>query len=322
MATERVESLIEQIRGECVRLLGRQPGCGFPVAQGWLITCAHVVGRETPLGSPIEARPWRGVARQALLRHLDRETDLALLEDPATAAATAVFGDDIQRGDPLVGIGFPVREQQPELDGFTAELEFITRQVDQASGREMRLVKLKAGHIEYGFSGGPVINPRSGRVIGVTRLSRDTQLDLGGWAIPADAVRAFCDDAGIDLTPPDALQPAVGGMMATMPTERLRDLLLSLPGWNSRRRRLSLLEIALGRGHPVLRQVEWEGSAAQLAWDVAKACEDYPEPTASGLSPACALLAAIPRELGRSPARDLEIRALGAMLSCSELTGP
>jgi hypothetical protein len=315
------ESLIARLRSECVRVVGRQPGCGFAVAPGWLITCAHVVSREAPLGRGFEVRPWQGAPRMTALRQLARDADLALLDDPGAERATAILGGDPQRDELLVGIGFPVREQQPELDDFTAHFEGFTQTRDTATGRALRLMKLKQGQIEYGFSGGPLIHAGFGRVVGVTRLSQDTQLDLGGWAVPADTVRAFCQDAGVELAPPEALQPVGGETPARPPTERMRDLLLGLPGWNSRRRRLGFVEIALGRGHRVLDHVEWEGAAAQLAWDVAKACEDYPEPTPSGLPPACALLAAIPREFGRSPARDGEIHALSALLACPKPTG-
>jgi hypothetical protein len=322
MADDNVESLIARLRGECVRVMGRQPGCGFAVAPGWVITSAHVVGREAPLRHTFELRPWQGASRVAVLRHLAADADLALLHDPGTERATAVFGADPQRDELVVGIGFPVRERQPELDDFTARFEGITQTLDAATGRELRLIKLKEGQIEYGFSGGPLIHAGSGRVVGVTRLSQDTRLDLGGWAVPADTVTAFCEQAGVALARPEPRQPVGGEAPARPPAERLRDLLLGLPGWNSEMRRRSFIEIALGRGHLILQQVEWAGGAAQLAWDVAKACEDYPEPAPSGLSPACALLAAMPREFGRSPARDGEIRALSALLVCSNPPGP
>jgi hypothetical protein len=105
-------------------------------------------------------------------------------------------------------------------------------------------------------------------------------------------------------------------------TARIRDLLLKLPGWTSARRRQSFVEVALGRRHRVLHEVVWEGEASQLAWDVAAACEDYPEPTASGLSPLCALLAAVPLEFGRHPARDEEIAELQRLLGCQRAGRP
>jgi hypothetical protein len=105
-------------------------------------------------------------------------------------------------------------------------------------------------------------------------------------------------------------------------TARIRDLLLKLPGWTSARSRQTFIEVALGRRHRVLDEVEWEGDARQLAWDIAKTCEDYPEPTASGLSPLCALLAAIPLEFGRHPPRDEEIADLQRRLRCQPARRP
>ncbi len=317
MTGDWAESRIARLRSECVRVMGRRPGCGFAVAPGWLVTCAHVIGRETPLGEAIEVCPWQGAVRRPVLRHLAGDTDLALLEDHGTTVATAVFGDAAQRNELLVGIGFPVRDGQPEFDEFSAHYESITQLADSTTGGELSLIKLKGGHIDYGFSGGPLVSFTSGRVVGLTRLSRDTQLDLGGWAVPAAAVRAFCRGAGVPL-PLDEVdrQETPGVDLVT----RFRDLLLGLPGWNSRRRRVGFLEVALGKGHRVLSEVELEGGARPLAWEVASACEDYPEPTAAGLSPWCALLAAIPREFGSQAARDDEIANLRRLLRCPPKT--
>lgn len=107
---------------------------------------------------------------------------------------------------PLAGIGFPVTGGQVELDQFTAEYEGETHSRDPATGAELRLLKLKAGQIDYGFSGGPLLNRRTGRIVGVTRLSRDTRSDLGGWAIPTREVMSLCTAAGIapsSPSPPD-----------------------------------------------------------------------------------------------------------------------
>jgi hypothetical protein len=161
-----------------------------------------------------------------------------------------------------------------------------------------------------------VLNLRTARVVGVTRLSRDTRNDLGGWAIPARELVALCRAEGIQLPVPASAPSTASGEATQQTLERIRDLLIGLPGWTSRRRRQSFFALALGKRHRVLGEVEWEGGARQLAWDVASACEDFPEPTASGLAPLCALLLAIPAEFGPQPARDAEIAALCQLLQC------
>jgi hypothetical protein len=160
-----------------------------------------------------------------------------------------------------------------------------------------------------------LLNLRTGQVVGVTCLSRDTGSDLGGWAVPADAVAALCRAADVLLSPP-AADPSVPEAPDPQLLGRIRDLLIELPGWGSARRRKSFVAAALGKRHRVMDEVEWEGGARQLAWDLPSACEDFPEPTATGLSPLCALLAAIPAEFGPRPERDRAIAALRILLQC------
>jgi len=314
-----IEPLIERLRAGCVHILGKRPGCGFAVAAGWVITCAHVVGRQTALGSAVEVRPWQGPGREIRLHRLSAEVDLALLQDPAGSVPAVPFGRDLLLGDPLAGIGFPLFDGRAECDQFTAEYEGETHGRDPATGIERRLLKIKGGQIDRGFSGGPLLNLRTGQVVGVTRLSRDTGSDLGGWAVPADAVVELCRLAGIAAPPLETVDAPAHGEPTQETLRRIRDLLFGLPGWDSERRRYSFVAGALGKRHRVMGEVEWSGGARQLAWEVASACEDYPEPTASGLSPLCALLAAIPAELGPQPERDREIAALRALLRCPAL---
>jgi hypothetical protein len=148
----------------------------------------------------------------------------------------------------------------------------------------------------------------------------DPALDTGSQKaeqLRRDPAAGFTREPGLGVGP--AVRPPAPPEQVT---ERVRDLLLQLPGWTSARRRQTFVEVALGRRHRVFDVVVWEGDARQLAWDVAKACEDYPEPTASGSSPLCALLAGIPVEFGRHPARDEEIADLQRLLGCQRAGRP
>jgi hypothetical protein len=145
MAPVQIDPLIERARTGCLRIMGKQPGCGFAVAPQWLLTCAHVVGRNAPEGSRIALHPWSGAAREGILYPLPAGSDLALLRDPAATDPAGTLDGDLRLGDPLAGIGFPVTGGQVELDQFTAEYEGETHSRDAATGAELRLLKLKVG---------------------------------------------------------------------------------------------------------------------------------------------------------------------------------
>ncbi len=96
-----------------------------------------------------------------------------------------------------------------------------------------------------------------------------------------------------------------------------RDLPLELPGWDKERRRRCLAEQALGKRHRVMSEVDWQGGARQLAWELPSACEDFPAPTRRGLSPLCALLDAMRDDLGAAAGKLGErIASLAARLGC------
>lgn len=291
---------ITALRAACVRVLGARPGCAFPPAAGWLVTCAHVVGRDRAPGSRVAVEPWQGNPRETVLRQLDGDLDLALLEDPLGPALPLRLRAPPALGADLIGIGFPVRDGRPELDQFAAAYEGETR-YRSAAGTERGLLKFQCGQVEYGFSGGPLV--AEGTLCGVIRLSRDVRADLGGWAIPVGDLSAFCAAAGVRLPPLDRPGPAG----ADLPV-RLRDLLLALPGWNERRRRRNFVTLALW-GQPMLQQIDLDGSGAEVAADLVRVGLEE-----GRAGPLIALLAAIPREFGTQPRRDGEIAALLGLL--------
>jgi hypothetical protein len=296
--------------------MGKQPGCGFTIAPEWLVTCAHVVGRHTAEGSSIELQPWQGPTRNARLHALEASRDLALLHDPQTIQAPTIpLGNDLQLDNPLAGIGFPVYAGKAEFDQFTARYEGITDTRDVVTNTSIRLLKLKGGQIDYGFSGGPLLNLRSGHIVGVTRLSRDTRSDMGGWAIPIGEVEALCAAVGIALPGYDHDVQPPNAVLDSKILARLRNLLVALPRWNDRRRRRAFVNSVLW-GHPVLQEIELDGTGVEVAADLVAGCLERDEPTATGQAPLCALLLAIAQEYGPKPTRDQEIAALSAALNC------
>ncbi len=91
---------------------------------------------------------------------------------------------------------------------------------------------------------------------------------------------------------------------------RLQRLLLGLPRWQDPRARRRFVTNALGKGHPLLHDIDSGGSARDAAFAVVDAC------AGSDAGALCALLACVPREFGPDPSRDAELTALRELLRC------
>jgi hypothetical protein len=131
------------------------------------------------------------------------DDDIAFIESDAIGAGVAALGAEARLGDQLVAIGFPKRERREELDQFEALYEGRTQFLD-ASGRSGIEEKFKGGQVEPGFSGGPLLNMRTQRVMGVVVATRDKRSDLGGWAIETRVIQSHLENLSIDLPPPSA----------------------------------------------------------------------------------------------------------------------
>lgn len=153
-------------------------GTGFFVAPGLVLTCAHVVG--TPEG-PVSARGRGGaqleltpVAEWHLPSNDSGGPDLALLRAPAGRDRPVVcLAEPVDPGDELWGFGYP--------QGAYRGGESVTFRAAGPAYRQEGAVALH--HVAYGkagpgFSGGPVVNWRTGAVCGVLRFAYG--LERGG----------------------------------------------------------------------------------------------------------------------------------------------
>src|SRR5215469_11731555 len=210
------DPLIEHLHLCCVQVLGERPGCGFYIAPDLIVTCAHVVGSKAP-GSDINLRKWSSVGVEMLpparVLFLFRDDDIAFLQSAGPGEAVAALGADVRLRDPLVAVGFPRREDREERDHFEATYEGQTLFL-AASGRAGIEEKFKGGQVEPGFSGGPLLNLRTKRVMGVVVATRDKRNDLGGWAIDIEVVAKRLN---LDLPVPTAdwLRAASGQVLPT-----------------------------------------------------------------------------------------------------------
>jgi photosystem II stability/assembly factor-like uncharacterized protein len=156
----------------------RNTGTAFRVAQGLALTCAHVVE-----GNGSIRVKWPGGEGSALLRAPGlllkddayperRWPDLALLDIPADDMPLVLLGEETALGDPLYAFGY-----SDIVDGEDSS----TFEIEGPTAHPPRL-KLKGGQVRSGMSGAPLLNLRTGCVVGVLGISRDIETDLGGRA--------------------------------------------------------------------------------------------------------------------------------------------
>jgi hypothetical protein len=168
-------------------------GTGFFVANGLLVTCAHVVlsddGRELPATSAITLhqaeRSWAAKVDEI---HFDagKLPDIAFLK---VDGATQIEAARLDTSWPLIGdhfsvYGFP--------DFFpNGESSSSARYEGEAAGNSSndgRLVKIADEQIRPGLSGSPVLNTRTGRVCAMMKSTRDRNDNLGGYAIASPTI--------------------------------------------------------------------------------------------------------------------------------------
>ncbi|MGA1263868.1 MAG: AAA-like domain-containing protein [Prochlorothrix sp.] len=162
-----------------------QRGTGFLVAQGWILTCEHVIRGAS---GPVQVTGSRGEEwGTATITQIVSRSDLTLLSfnPPVDRNLPAVSLDrSFQPLDRLYIYGYP--SEFPNGASVTADCE------GSAEDEGLSLIKFKAGQFQPGISGAPVLNLRSGQVCGVVKFTRDRSSDLGGGAIPvATVLQAF-----------------------------------------------------------------------------------------------------------------------------------
>ncbi|WP_295882765.1 SUMF1/EgtB/PvdO family nonheme iron enzyme [uncultured Thiohalocapsa sp.] len=99
----------------------------------------------------------------------------------------------------------------------------------------------------------------------------------------------------------------------------LQELLTLLPLWQRDAQRRTFAELALGKRHPVLGEMTWEGAARDVACELVSRCDDFPGATVArrgGLSPLCALLAEARERYAEHADAGPRIAELAARLGC------
>jgi S1-C subfamily serine protease len=182
-------------------------GTGFFVADGLVMTAAHVVPecRRAEIVSPFVRRsPAQVVARDA--RH-----DIALVRATGVRApATLAIGRPTAGAERVLVLGYPATAGllTPEETWGVLENDKLPREpASLTDPREQ--VWMEAERVTHGYSGGPIFDPRSGKVVGLVRAMLDGRrlqairgMPASGMTIgPGSALlAAFLDNAAPGTT--------------------------------------------------------------------------------------------------------------------------
>ncbi|MGK7947189.1 MAG: serine protease, partial [Microcystaceae cyanobacterium] len=178
----------ESLQQSTVRLnLGESQGTGFFVAQGLILTCAHVV--EYAESNPVDVF-WKAkntTYTAKIEKLLEYPLDLALLKLEGEIPEHPCVKLDITEpnlNQDLYIFGYPKGEGVDYSEGDSGTFKYE----GESFKKEALLYKLKEGQIIEGFSGSPLLNLSTGTVCGIVNISRDTSSDLGGRAISVKVI--------------------------------------------------------------------------------------------------------------------------------------
>lgn len=254
----------------CTTPDGPQSGTAFYVAPQLLLTCQHGVA-GTGAVEILVAQGWQPVERIELT--LPRAADLALLRCAQPSSSFVRLGRSAALRDAVRATGYPVRDNSlhhEQILGTIEDLELQHNAEPWASGA--RLLKFTQAQVWPGFSGAPLYDERTRRVVGIVMATRNQHSDLGGIAVPAtavmdlqrsavptpapdvlvelrDAQRNAPWDATLWRDPTGAEQPFLEHYLdAASPFFGRAGVLAALDGWLASHTPRALLVAAAGRG--------------------------------------------------------------------------
>ncbi|MCM1984453.1 trypsin-like peptidase domain-containing protein [Lyngbya confervoides] len=253
------DPLVDYLRSCCVHVLGQRPGCGFFIAPQLIVTCSHVIGRDVLVGEPIALEQWdqgktKSLEGATVLENFAQD-DLALVQTVDANPYFAPISGEVRMNHELTALGFPDGGDRQLLDQFTAVYEGQTLFID-AQGRSGAESKFKAGQVQPGYSGGPLLNLKTSRVMGIVVATRDQWGDLGGWAIEISVLERRLRECQRELPRPDPgwidaeakQRERVSPSVIQLTPEQLRQLLQ-----NPERDRVEELSRSLGKNQNAIR---------------------------------------------------------------------
>ena len=163
----------------------RDSGTGFWIGPKTILTCSHVVTDENNRALQNITVEWRQdgqFKKLAATADIARTNgvDLALLTvvDPPPIHPCAFLLNKTLTGSELTSYGYP--SIRPDGDQVTFRMEGASFVDGHA------LLKFKEGQVDFGASGSPVLHDRYRSVCALLTISRNVNIDLGGYATQVD----------------------------------------------------------------------------------------------------------------------------------------
>ena len=176
-----------------VRSAGGGGGFGTGIvltADGYILTCAHVVDLSDPV---ISVETCDGSAFDGTVVALDRQTDVAVVHIPALGLEPAELGSSGQTlvGETAIALGNPLGPQFSAT--LTCGILSARERTVTIDRYVMTLLQFDAS-VSPGNSGGPLLNSL-GQVIGMVNAKvDDDQVEGIGFAIPIDQAVTVAQD--------------------------------------------------------------------------------------------------------------------------------
>lgn len=161
-------------------------GTGFFVAPQLILTCHHVVGENNSVDVFWKVTQQNYTA--TVIKVYEFPIDLALLkldtEIKKNHPCVELTNSPPNSQDKLHIFGYPRDEGVDYPDGDSVTFDYG----GEAFKENIKLYNLQSGRILGGFSGSPLLNLNTGKVVGMVHLSHDTTSDLGGRAVSCEVI--------------------------------------------------------------------------------------------------------------------------------------
>ncbi len=183
-AVRRDQASVVKIMGTASSCSRRIEGSGFVISPGRVLTNAHVVAGVDQGPAVFTSR---GRAFPAKVVLFDPKGDIAILDVPGLRARPLRFAPTAATGTNAVVAGYPLDRSLTLVPARIGGVQNATAPDIYQTDEVTRQIYAIRGLIEPGNSGGPLIDPKSGKVYGVVFAAAVGVKDVG-YALTASQV--------------------------------------------------------------------------------------------------------------------------------------